>query len=55
MPIGFIPLIGNFAQALVQEAAGTILERQLRKPYRWLYMLSDLARQPTARALPRRP
>jgi hypothetical protein len=55
MPIGFIPLIGNFVQALVQEAAGTLLERRLRKPYRWLYMLSDLAQQPTTQALPKRP
>jgi hypothetical protein len=43
LPIGFIPLVGNFAQALVQEAAGTLLERRLKKPYRWLYMLSDVA------------
>jgi hypothetical protein len=45
LPIGFIPLVGNFAQAIVQEAAGTLLERRLRKPYRWLYMLSDLPQQ----------
>jgi hypothetical protein len=51
MPLGFIPLIGNFAQAAVQEAAGTVLERRLRKPYRWLYMLTDLADPPTRKAL----
>jgi hypothetical protein len=43
LPIGFIPMVGNFAQLLLQEVAGTALERRLRKPYRWFYMLSDLA------------
>ena len=42
-PIGFIPLVGNFAQLLLQEAAGTILERKLTKQYRWSHMLSDIA------------
>ena len=55
MPIGFVPLVGNFAQALLQEAAGTLLERRLRKPYRWLYMLSDLAQRPAGHALPKSP
>ncbi len=49
LPIGYIPLVGNFAQMLLQEAAGTLLERRLTKPYRWFYMLSDLAsKEPTS-------
>ena len=43
VPIGFIPLVGNFAQLLLEEAVGTILERKLTKKYRWFYMLSDVA------------
>jgi hypothetical protein len=43
LPIGYVPLVGNFAQMLLQEVAGTLLERRLTKPYRWFYMLSDLA------------
>jgi hypothetical protein len=50
-PVGFIPLVGNFAQLLLQEAVGTVLERRLTKPYRWFYMLSDLTRrEPSAGA-----
>lgn len=44
LPVSFIPFVGTFAQLLVQEAAGTVLERRLTKPYRWFYMLSDLRR-----------
>jgi hypothetical protein len=43
LPMSFIPMIGNFAQPLFQEVAGTMLERRLVKPYRWFYMLSDVA------------
>lgn len=43
LPISFIPLVGNFAQPLLQEAIGTLLENRLKKQYRWFYMLSDLA------------
>lgn len=43
IPIGFIPLVGNFAQLLLQEAAGTLMERKLTKQYRWFYMLSDIS------------
>jgi hypothetical protein len=42
LPVSFIPFVGTFAQLLVQEAAGSVLERRLTKPYRWFYMLSDL-------------
>jgi hypothetical protein len=52
LPIGFIPLVGSFAQTIVQEAAGTLLEQRLRKPYRWLYMLSDLPNQPRHKRSP---
>jgi hypothetical protein len=41
LPIGFIPLIGNFAQPAVQELLGTLTEKQLIKPYRWFYMVRD--------------
>jgi hypothetical protein len=44
LPVSFIPFVGTFAQLLVQEAAGTLLERRLTRPYRWFYLLSDLGR-----------
>ncbi len=49
LPISFIPLVGNFAQPLLQEAIGTLLENRLKKPYRWFYMLSDLAEKEATR------
>jgi hypothetical protein len=44
LPVSFIPLVGTFAQLLVQEAGDALLERRLTKPYRWFYLLSDLGR-----------
>lgn len=41
LPVSFIPLVGTFAQLLVQEVADAALERRLTKPYRWFYLLSD--------------
>jgi hypothetical protein len=45
LPISFIPLMGNFAQPAVQEVAGMLAEGQLTKPYRWFYMIRDIARK----------
>ena len=43
VPIGFIPLVGNFAPAPAPRSSRNNLERKLTKKYRWFYMLSDVA------------
>jgi hypothetical protein len=42
-PIGFIPFVGNYAQFLAEQGAESVVERRLKKKFRWFYLLSDLA------------
>jgi hypothetical protein len=43
-PIGFGPWVGApVAQKVIEEAAGSALEKKLKEKYRWFYLLSDLA------------
>jgi hypothetical protein len=48
MPVGFIPWIGTPAQKVLEEAVGIPLEKKLKKPYQWFYLLSDIAEKPTS-------
>jgi len=42
-PIGFLPFVGNYAQFLAEQGAESLMERRLKKKFRWFYLLSDLA------------
>ncbi len=43
LPVNFLPWVGGLAQKVAEEAIGMVLERQLKRQYRWFYMLSDVA------------
>jgi hypothetical protein len=40
--LGFLPGVGAVVQKGVEEAAGLIIDKKLRKTHRWFYMLSDV-------------
>jgi hypothetical protein len=42
-PIGFVPFVGSYAQFLAEQGTASLMEQQLRKKFRWFYLLSDLA------------
>jgi hypothetical protein len=42
-PIGFLPVVGSYAQFLAEQGAASLMEKRLRKKFRWFYLLSDLA------------
>jgi hypothetical protein len=43
LPIHFIPWAGVPAQKLVEEAAGAVVAKKMKREHRWFYMLSDVA------------
>jgi hypothetical protein len=43
MPLGFIPMVGTPVQKAVEEAAVAPIAHRRREPYRWFYLMSDLA------------
>ena len=45
MPLGFIPVIGTPVQKAVEEAIARPVESHKRQPYRWFYLISELARR----------
>ncbi|MCZ6624067.1 MAG: hypothetical protein O7B35_07540 [Deltaproteobacteria bacterium] len=46
LPLSFIPVVGSPLQKGVEEAAGHIVERKLKKDFRWFYLISEHAQQP---------
>jgi hypothetical protein len=44
LPIGFVPVVGNPAQLVAEEAVNAVMKNKMTKPYRWFYMLSDVSR-----------
>lgn len=41
IPLDLVPYVGTFVQKAVEEAAGMMVEKRLKRGYRWFYMLSD--------------
>jgi len=43
-PLDLIPWVGNLVSTAVDEGLGYYLERNLKRDYRWFYLLSDVSR-----------
>jgi hypothetical protein len=43
LPIDFVPFVGNVAQKVAEEAIARPIESKKKKPFRWFYLISELA------------
>ena len=43
LPLHFIPLVGAAVHKVAEEAVNTVVERKLKRPFRWFYLLSDVS------------
>jgi hypothetical protein len=43
LPLHFIPLVGAAVHKVAEEAVDSVLERKLRRPNQWFYLLSDIS------------
>jgi len=43
LPLEFIPWVGSVTEKIVGETVSTIIEKKIKNPYRWFYLLSEIA------------